>query len=206
MDRYDLYADISKSGSVTTSSKSSATVNATITTGGIGPQGPKGDTGATGPQGLKGDKGDAGATGADSTVPGPVGPQGLQGPKGDTGAVGPQGPKGDIGLTGPTGPKGDTGDPATNLVQSVNGRTGAVTGLAEQSALTTHIQNNNNPHNVTKSQVGLGNVDNTSDANKPISTATQTALNAKVTGTVKLSVGTTAPSSPATNDLWVDTN
>ena len=30
-----------------------------------------------------------------------------------------------------------------------------------------------------KSSVGLGNVDNTSDANKPISTATQTALNAK---------------------------
>lgn len=32
---------------------------------------------------------------------------------------------------------------------------------------------------ITKSDVGLGNVDNTSDLNKPISTATQTALNAK---------------------------
>jgi len=32
---------------------------------------------------------------------------------------------------------------------------------------------------LTKSDVGLGNVDNTSDADKPISTATQTALNAK---------------------------
>lgn len=32
---------------------------------------------------------------------------------------------------------------------------------------------------VTKADVGLSNVDNTSDANKPISTATQTALNAK---------------------------
>jgi hypothetical protein len=32
---------------------------------------------------------------------------------------------------------------------------------------------------LSKSDVGLGNVDNTSDANKPISTATQTALNAK---------------------------
>jgi len=31
----------------------------------------------------------------------------------------------------------------------------------------------------TKSDVGLANVDNTSDANKPVSTATQTALNAK---------------------------
>jgi len=34
---------------------------------------------------------------------------------------------------------------------------------------------------VTKSDVGLGSVDNTSDLGKPISTATQTALNAKLT-------------------------
>ena len=34
-------------------------------------------------------------------------------------------------------------------------------------------------YTLTKSDVGLGNVDNTSDLNKPISTATQTALNAK---------------------------
>lgn len=33
---------------------------------------------------------------------------------------------------------------------------------------------------VTKSDVGLANVDNTSDLNKPISTATQTALNGKI--------------------------
>ncbi|NDH04211.1 MAG: hypothetical protein EBY40_13995, partial [Marivivens sp.] len=33
--------------------------------------------------------------------------------------------------------------------------------------------------NVTKADVGLGNVDNTSDANKPVSTATQTALDLK---------------------------
>lgn len=44
-------------------------------------------------------------------------------------------------------------------VVSVNGQTGAVV--------------------LTKSDVGLSNVDNTSDLNKPISTATQTALNAK---------------------------
>ena len=48
------------------------------------------------------------------------------------------------------------------------------------TAITTHTSNTSNPHNVTKAQVGLGNVDNTSDANKPISTATQTALNSKV--------------------------
>lgn len=42
-----------------------------------------------------------------------------------------------------------------------------------------HIGNKSNPHGVTKSQVGLGNVDNTSDASKPISTAVQNALNGK---------------------------
>ena len=36
-------------------------------------------------------------------------------------------------------------------------------------------------HTHTKDQVGLGNVDNTSDANKPVSTAVQNALNNKVT-------------------------
>ena len=42
-----------------------------------------------------------------------------------------------------------------------------------------HANDVNNPHSVTKSQVGLGNVDNTSDVDKPISTATQNALNSK---------------------------
>ena len=37
---------------------------------------------------------------------------------------------------------------------------------------------------VTKANVGLGNVDNTSDANKPVSTATQNALNLKVNTSV----------------------
>lgn len=39
-----------------------------------------------------------------------------------------------------------------------------------------HITNKNNPHNVTKNQIGLGNVNNTSDANKPVSTAQATAI------------------------------
>lgn len=50
---------------------------------------------------------------------------------------------------------------------------------AVQTNLETHINNKSNPHKVNKVQVGLGNVDNTSDANKPISTATQNALNSK---------------------------
>lgn len=43
----------------------------------------------------------------------------------------------------------------------------------------TAFQNNLAP--TTKGDVGLGNADNTSDANKPVSTATQTALDAKLT-------------------------
>ena len=40
-----------------------------------------------------------------------------------------------------------------------------------------HITDYNNPHKVTKDQVGLGNVDNTSDVNKPISDAQQREFN-----------------------------
>ena len=42
-----------------------------------------------------------------------------------------------------------------------------------------HSQANGNPHGTTKNDIGLGNVDNTSDLNKPISTATQAALDLK---------------------------
>ena len=56
---------------------------------------------------------------------------------------------------GTTWEKSDT----TDAVASVNGYTGNVT--------------------LDKDDVGLGNVDNTSDANKPVSTATQTALDGK---------------------------
>lgn len=41
-----------------------------------------------------------------------------------------------------------------------------------------HLSDTSNPHGVTKGQVGLGSVDNTSDANKPVSTAQQTAIKA----------------------------
>lgn len=50
-----------------------------------------------------------------------------------------------------------------------------------KSLMDNHIlDTTTNPHNVTKEQIGLGNVDNTSDLLKPISTATQNALNLKL--------------------------
>lgn len=55
-----------------------------------------------------------------------------------------------------------------------------ISGKADVSDLTAHTSDKSNPHEVTKEQVGLGNVDNTSDANKPVSTATQEALDLKL--------------------------
>jgi len=43
-----------------------------------------------------------------------------------------------------------------------------------------NLDDGTNPHNTNKSDVGLGNVDNTSDLNKPVSNATQNALDEKV--------------------------
>lgn len=60
-------------------------------------------------------------------------------------------------------------------------------------------------HSHTKAEVGLANVDNTSDANKPVSTAQQSAINAKVTnagGASGLWIGT-ASSLPATGTSGV---
>ena len=69
----------------------------------------------------------------------------------------------------------------TNLVSAIN----EVDSHADTNAtnLSNHIADKNNPHKVTKAQVGLGNCDNTSDLDKPISTATQNALNLKVNTT-----------------------
>ena len=55
---------------------------------------------------------------------------------------------------------------------------------ALETKVNNHIANKFNPHAVTKTQVGLGNVNNTSDANKPVSTAQATAIaDAKAAGT-----------------------
>jgi len=68
----------------------------------------------------------------------------------------------------------------TNLSQiatgTVKGRTTAGTGNVEDLDIDTTFKT---ALNLAKSDVGLSNVDNTSDANKPVSTATQTALDAK---------------------------
>lgn len=66
------------------------------------------------------------------------------GPQGEKGDIGPQGPKGEKGDTGPQGPKGDKGDP----------------GEVTEAQLSAHTDNKDNPHHVTKAQVGLSVVNN----------------------------------------------
>ena len=69
--------------------------------------------------------------------------------------------------------------PSSALISSIKSTLeNSIAGVS--SSLSTHTANKSNPHGVTKSQVGLGNVNNTSDANKPVSTAQATAIaNAK---------------------------
>lgn len=80
-------------------------------------------------------------------------------------------------------------------------QTGDKFGAKDVNSIATEIEehknNVNNPHSVTKTQVGLGNVNNTSDANKPVSTAQQEAINnvlslaKEYTDTSKITVVTT---------------
>ena len=88
----------------------------------------------------------------------------------------------------------------SNITKEVNDRKGEITRveklITDEAAtraqadidvnekVDSHIGNKSNPHAVTKAQVGLGNVNNTSDADKPVSTAQATAIaDAKAAGT-----------------------
>lgn len=70
---------------------------------------------------------------------------------------------------------------------------------ANTSNISSHTSDTSNPHKVTKEQLGLGNVDNTSDSDKPISTATQDALDGKVSKS-----GDTMTGTLVVNDLSSD--
>lgn len=56
-------------------------------------------------------------------------------------------------------------------------------------SITAHVTNYNNPHQVTKDQVGLGNVDNTADLDKPLSNNDKAALDLKIGSISIASIG-----------------
>ena len=65
---------------------------------------------------------------------------------------------------------------------ATHGATGAIVGTTNTQTLTNKTLTSpviNTPTGITKTDVGLSAVDNTTDANKPVSTATQTALDLK---------------------------
>lgn len=62
-----------------------------------------------------------------------------------------------------------------SIQQAIQGVTGDFVSTQDFNL---HVNNKNNPHEVTKEQIGLGNVDNTADLDKPIPTAMQEEIDA----------------------------
>jgi len=92
---------------------------------------------------------------------------------------------------------GDDANFATSITDSIATK-------ASQTDLDTHTGDTNNPHSVTAAQLNLDNVNNTSDANKPISTATQDALDLKADQTTtytKTEVDTALDTKPSSSDF-----
>ena len=100
---------------------------------------------------------------------------------------------------------GDLGGTATNpTVPGLAGKENAISpGTSAQ-----YLRGDKTWQSLDKAAVGLGSVDNTADSAKPISAATQTALDSKVNGygINDITVSSTAPSTPAIGDIWLDTS
>ena len=79
---------------------------------------------------------------------------------------------------------------------------------ANLSILTTHVSNLSNPHSVTKSQIGLGNVTNVTQM--PIAGGTFTGVTVSQTNTAygtrqlrNIIISTADPSGGASGDIWI---
>ena len=162
-------------------------------TGLTGSNGEQGIDGATGTQGLTGATGLTGSNGVQGNV-GVTGLQGLTGLTGTSGVKGDDGPtgiQGLIGATGLTGSNGVKGIDGVTGIQGLTGLTGAsgvkgddgatgIQGLAGADFKFPITAGDTSQYwrwdktwqTINSTVVGLGNVNNTSDLDKPISTAT----------------------------------
>lgn len=168
--------------------------------GGVGPQGPQGIQGIQGVPGTNGVDGKTvlsgagapsaglgvdgdffidtsawniygpktgGAWGTATTLVGPQGPQGIQGIQGIQGLQGAPG----AGAALTVKDEGTTIDAGATQINFIGSKITATSAGAGSINVTVA--------DTTKADVGLGNADNTSDANKPVSTAQAAAINAK---------------------------
>jgi hypothetical protein len=96
-----------------------------------------------------------------------------------------------------------------NLTTDIDHMAISNVGTNTHAQIDTHIGSTSNPHSVDKDDVGLSNVPNTDATARANHTGTQTLSTISDAGTgaaVNIHVGTSAPGSPSTGDLWVDTN
>jgi len=105
---------------------------------------------------------------------------------------------------------GVSGTPSSGQVLTASSSS-AASWQAPSSAPVTSVAGKTGVVTLVKGDVGLGNIDNTSDVNKPVSTATQTALNLKAplasptfTGTV--TVPTPTNGTDASTKAYVDSH
>jgi hypothetical protein len=171
---------------VNAGTSSAAVLNFTIPAGATGAQG---QAGATGAQGIQGIQGPAGATGA-------TGPAGSNATATTDASALVSGTLPDARLSSAIARTSDITTAVANVVNAapaaldtLNELAAALGNDASFSATVTNALAAKAPlasptftgtvAGVTKAMVGLGNADNTSDASKPISTATQTALDGK---------------------------
>ncbi|WP_405019568.1 collagen-like protein [Kitasatospora sp. NBC_00070] len=152
-----------------------------------GPPGPQGEQGPAGATGATGPPGATGATGPQGTA-GATGAQGPQGNPGATGATGAQGPKGDTGNTGTTGATGSTGAAGTNGTAVLNGSGSPSSGTGANGDF--YIDTSGSGFIVVWG---------------PKASGSWPGSGIKMAATPKITVASSAPSSPATGDVWIDT-
>jgi len=164
--------------------------------GPVGPQGATGSAGAIGPQGFQGLKGDTGNTGSTGSagVQGPIGPQGSTGSSGSTGSTGPQGSTGSAGSTGAIGPQGFQGNIGSTGTAGASGIVSSTTPPTD----TTVIWNDTSADGLMLLPTG-------GSTGQILAKASASDFDTEWTSQPKITHGTSAPSSPAVGDIWVDT-